>query len=138
MSEVFLDTSFAVALSARSDQHHVRAVELSRELRSKSTRMVTSRAVALEIGNALAKHRYRAAAVALLAALDSDPLVEIVPVTEELYHKGFELFCARQDKEWGLIDCVSFVVMQERHINDALTADEHFHQAGFRALLKET
>ena len=40
-------------------------------------------------------------------------------------------------KEWGLTDCVSFLVMQDRGLTDALTTDEHFQQAGFRALLRE-
>ena len=40
-------------------------------------------------------------------------------------------------KEWGLIGCASFVVMTERGLTKALTADEHFRQAGFRALLRE-
>jgi hypothetical protein len=40
------------------------------------------------------------------------------------------------DKEWGLIDCMSFIVMQDRGITEALTADDHFNQAGFKALLK--
>jgi len=42
------------------------------------------------------------------------------------------------DKTWGLTDAVSFVVMQEQNLVDALTTDEHFHQAGFRALLRES
>ncbi|MFM5956954.1 MAG: PIN domain-containing protein, partial [Dolichospermum sp.] len=42
----------------------------------------------------------------------------------------------REDKEWGLVDCISFIVMQDRGITDALTADTHFQQAGFRALLR--
>ena len=37
----------------------------------------------------------------------------------------------------GLIDCISFVVMSERGVVKALTADEHFQQGGFRALLRE-
>ncbi len=41
------------------------------------------------------------------------------------------------DKEWGLVDCVSFVVMREHGIEAALTTDRHFIQAGFRALLRE-
>jgi uncharacterized protein len=47
------------------------------------------------------------------------------------------LFKQRKDKEWGLVDCISFIVMQNREITDALTADIHFQQAGFRALLRE-
>jgi len=48
-----------------------------------------------------------------------------------------KLYSERPDKEWGLTDCVSFVVMEAHGIRDALTADEHFEQAGFRALMHE-
>ncbi|MFV9677847.1 MAG: hypothetical protein ACNYVW_09390 [Methanosarcinales archaeon] len=41
------------------------------------------------------------------------------------------------DQEWGLTDCISFIVMGNPGLTDALTADEHFEQAGFRALLRE-
>ena len=53
-----------------------------------------------------------------------------------LYQKAFQLFCNRPDKDWGLIDCVSFIVMREKRLSEALTADEHFEQAGFIALLR--
>ena len=59
----------------------------------------------------------------------------IVLLSEALCAVALQLFQARADKEWGLTDCVSFVVMQERAITDALTADAHFQQAGFRSLL---
>jgi predicted nucleic acid-binding protein len=61
--EVFLDTSYAIALSAPTDQFHNRALTLATELEAAGARMVTTRAVLLEIGNALARQRYRAAAV---------------------------------------------------------------------------
>ena len=35
MTEVFLDTSFAIALSATTDQSHVRAVDLANQLEEK-------------------------------------------------------------------------------------------------------
>ena len=98
---------------------------------------MTTRAVLLEIGNALFRHRYRAAAIQLLQALEADPGVEIVTLTDDLYLRAFELYRSRPDKEWGLIDCASFVVMTERGITKALTADEHFQQCGFNALLRE-
>lgn len=90
-----------------------------------------------EIGNALAKQRYRRAAIRLLQALEDDPNVEIVPVSEHLYTRAFDLYRQRLDKEWGLTDCISFVVMADQQITEALTTDGHFLQAGFRALLRE-
>ena len=92
----------------------------------------------LEIGNALAKARYRKAAVELLDAMENDNSVEIVGLSEALWDRAYRVFRDRTDKEWGMIDCVSFIVMEDRHITDALTTDEHFQQAGFRALLRDT
>ena len=136
-ADVFLDAAYAIALAAPSDQLHPRAIALAEQLEAEKTRLVTTRAVLLEIGNALAKRRHRAAAVELLSAVEADPSIEVVALTPELYAEAFQLFRDRPDKEWGLIDCVSFVVMKARGIAEALTADEHFEQAGFRALLRE-
>ena len=134
-SEFFLDTSYAIALSVESDEHHQLAEQLAERLEANQTPLVTTRAVLLEIGNALSKKRYRKAAGELLDALEQDPQVEIVPLAEDIYQQALALFSSRQDKEWGMVDCVSFVVMQERGLTDALTTDEHFEQAGFRTLL---
>jgi predicted nucleic acid-binding protein len=136
MNEIFLDTSFAIALSAITDQNHARAVELAEQIEAQNSYLVTTQAILLEIGNALSKQRYRTAAIQLLESLESDPNVEIVPLTNELYNAAFQLFRSRQDKEWGLVDCISCIVMQNRGITDVLTADDHFNQMGFRALLR--
>ena len=135
MSKVFLDTSYAVALSARNDENHQRALELADELEASGRYIVTTRAVLLEIGNALAKVRYREAAVRLLSALENDPKVEIIAASDDLYQRAFEIYRERPDKEWGLIDCMSFVILNDQGITQALTADKHFQQAGFQALL---
>ena len=136
-TEVFLDTAYAIALSSASDQFHLRAVALAEQMEAASTGLVTTRAVLLEIGNALSKQRYRRAAVQLLNSLEADPTVEIVPLSEGLYARAAKLYRERLDKEWGLTDCISMIVMQDRGLTDALTTDEHFQQAGFRALLRE-
>lgn len=133
---VFLDTSYANALSAPTDQFHTQALRLADELELAKSRLLTARAILLEIGNALARKRYRAAAVALLDALEGDPKVEILSLSGDLCERAMTLFRDRTDKEWGLIDCVSFVVVSERGVTKALTADEHFQQYGFRALLR--
>ena len=137
-TEVFLDTAYAIALSSAKDLFHQTAILLADQIDAAGTRLVTTRAVLLEIGNALSRQRYREAAIRLLYALETDPNVEILPLTEQLYAQALQLYRERPDKDWGLTDCVSFVVMQDRGIFEALTTDEHFQQAGFRVLMQES
>jgi hypothetical protein len=134
---VFLDTAYAIALASTTDAFHDQALALADELEVSGTHLVTTWAVLLEIGNALSKVQYRPAALQLLSYLQSDSTVEIVTLARPLLEQAVKLFSERPDKEWGLTDCASFVVMEARGITDALTADEHFRQAGFRALLRE-
>jgi len=135
-NEVFLDTSFAIALASERDYYHQEALELAARLQRSSTRLMTTRAIQLEIGNALSRQRFRQAGIQLLTSLEEDPNVEIVSLGEDLYRQAFRLYRQRPDKEWGLVDCLSFVVMVERGITAALTSDVHFQQAGFQVLLK--
>lgn len=135
--DVFLDTAFALALANPKDLLHERAIYLADQLEAARIQLVTTRAILLEIGNSLAKVRYRTAGVQLLTSLETDPNVEVIALTDDLYTRAFQLYAQRLDKEWGLIDCVSFVVMHDRGLTVALTPDKHFQQAGFRALLHE-
>lgn len=137
MDEVFLDTSHAIALASPADKFHQRAATVVQEINRAKVNVVTTRGVMLEIGNAFASVQRRKVGIALLDSLEQDPRINILPVTDELYRKAVTLYRNRPDKAWGLVDCVSFVVMRERGINDALTSDLHFAQAGFRALLRD-
>jgi len=103
--EVFLDTAYAIALSSPNDLFHQRSVQLADELKSAGTRLVTTRAILLEIGNALSKQRHRRAAVALLDSLEVDPQVEIIPLSEQLYTRASQLYRERRDNH-----CAQMVV----------------------------
>lgn len=85
----------------------------------------------------MSKLKYREFGVKLLEAIEQDPKITVIPMSEIFYNEAFRLYRKRLDKEWGLTDCVSFIIMRNRKINEALTTDEHFKQAGFRALLLE-
>ena len=106
MAELFLDTSFAIALSSVTDQNHVRAVKLANQIEADGTRLVTTQAILLEIGNSLSKQKYRAAAIQLLESLETDPSIEVILLTNSLYRLAFNLFKQREDKEWGLVSCI--------------------------------
>lgn len=69
--------------------------------------------------------------------LHQDEQVQIVTFEPSLMQAAFALYESRPDKGWGLTDCLSFVVMEQDGLTDALTADHHFEQAGFRALMLE-
>ncbi len=130
----FIDTGYWLGLATDRDPHHERAVVLSRILVGP---FVTTEAVLLELGNAFSGARFRALGVRLLNDIRTAPDIEVTPLGPDLLARAIDLYAARPDKEWGLTDCVSFVVMQERGIHEALAADQHFVQAGFRALLRD-
>ena len=73
---------------------------------------------------------------AFITSLEKDPAITIAAIDPELLRRGLRRYDERPDKTWSLTDCVSFVVMEDHGLTDALTGDHHFEQAGFRALLK--
>ena len=134
---IFLDTAYVNALVNTRDQWHDAAVQWERKLASARRRFVTTEFVLVEIADGLAAVRFRVQAVQVIATLQASSLVEIIPASSRLFTAALELYRNRGDKDWGLTDCASFVVMSEHSLSEALTTDDHFRQAGFRALLLE-
>lgn len=132
--DVFADTVFWLALVVKQDQYHTKAQQLSEHLPS---RIITTRPVLLETFNTLSRLSWRNTGIALLERLEDRDDIQILPLSDSLWLKGTDLFCSRLDKSWSLTDCISFVAMAEMNLTDALTADAHFQQAGFRALMLE-
>lgn len=133
MKRAFGDTHYFLALLNPRDQDHARAVELSRAWKGE---IVTTRWILTEIADGLALPSFRAVAAAFIRRAEASPFVRILPDAEEQFSLGFDLYAARPDKEWSLTDCISFVVMRNEGLSEALTADHHFEQAGFVALLR--
>lgn len=132
MKAVFADAFYFVALLNRADQYHARAVAAARQL---SGNILTTEWVLAEVADALAKSASRRLVVPFIRQLGQDPKAAIIPATHGLMETGLELYHARPDKDWPLTDCISFVVMDDEKLTDALTGDRHFEQAGFKALL---
>jgi hypothetical protein len=133
MRPVFADTSYYVALLHENDIRHGEALRLSQE---QVRPVVLTEFVLLELGNTLCRGHARRVFIGLVEHLRSDPLYTIVSVSPALFDAGLRLFGQRADKDWSMTDCISFVVMKQRRLTEALTADHHFEQAGFKALLK--
>jgi len=130
---VFANTFALIAwLNPRDNAHAVVAAYLD----GFTGRLVTTEWVLMELADALSALEARATVVAFLQAVRADPLFDVVGYVPTVYQAGFDRFASRRDKGWSLTDCISFGVMTERGLSEALTADHHFEQAGFRAVFK--
>ena len=133
MNAVFADTVYFLALLNPADQWHPQARSLSLQPPGP---LLTTEFVLTEVGDGLSQPENRSRFARLLELLTEQPDVEIVPASSGLFRQGCGLHAQRSDKEWSLTDCTSFVVMREHGVEQALTGDHHFEQAGFRVLLK--
>jgi predicted nucleic acid-binding protein len=129
----FADTAYFLALLNPQDGWHEPALRLSRR---REGPLLTTVWVLLEVGDALATGPNRQLFSRWLDSLLASAHLEIVPATNDWFFRGLALYRGRPDKEWSVTDCISFVVMGERSLTEALTSDHHFEQAGFTALLK--
>lgn len=137
MNGVFAHIGYWIALFNPRDQLHAKAVTASQVLQGRQ--IVTSQMVLTEFLNHYAAlgQPFRQRAVQVVRSFQSNVDVEIVPQTDGQFAAALTLYAQRPDKEWGITDCASFLIMQERGIVEALAHDDHFQQAGFIPLLRD-
>lgn len=133
MKPVFADTFYYLALTNPKDRHHAEAVSLSKQ---QSRRILTSAWVLMELGDALSNRASRKLFHHTLRFIEADPFTKIIPPRRKDLREAIELHSRRIDKDWSLTDCTSFIIMSSSKIEEALTGDVHFEQAGFRAIFR--
>lgn len=129
---MLLDTSGLLCLLHRAESHHAAACAA---YSSAHVRITHAYVLAEFVALAQARGIPRRAALGFAQALVADADVETVWVGSVLHTAAIGLLEARLDKSYSLCDAVSFVLMRECGIREALTTDRHFEQEGFRRLL---
>jgi hypothetical protein len=138
MPKVFVDTAAWIALINQRDELHVAATQVMNDLYRQRAALVTTDFVLLEVADALSSPLIRNQTVDFLDSLlqlSERPVIKVIPASRSLLLEGWTFYKQRPDKDWGLTDCVSFVVMLQEQITQAFTSDRHFEQAGFTKLL---
>ena len=135
-ARIFVDTGYFLALALPRDEWNGAARKWAKRSKQHKYKLLTTHAVLTEVGAAFARTPLRQLAQTILKAAQHDPALEVLAFDAPLYERALALFVAHPDKNWSMTDCASFVVMKERGLTHALSADHHFEQAGFAALLK--
>ena len=137
MKRVFADTGYYIARLNPKDELHQKAIELTRRIGS--FHIFTSEMVLGELLNGFSKlgPHFRQIAIKSVEALYTHPNVTVIQQSSSQFQEGLLLYKQRLDKDWSITDCVSFKIMEENGITEALAYDKHFEQAGFTALLRD-
>lgn len=137
MKEVFADACYWIALLNRADALHQAALSVGPSLTN--VRLITTDEVLTEVLNYFSKRgSLRTFAAEMAIAIYNDPHVLVLEQSRASFDGGLHLYRQHRDKRYSLTDCISFTVMRERGIVEALSDDQHFVQAGFAALLRNT
>jgi len=129
---MLLDTSGLLCLHHRAEPFHAQARAAYGVAR---TRLTHGYILAEYVALANARHIPRLDALAFVSDLLEDPDIETIWVDELLHREAMALLLARSDKTYSLCDAISFVLMRQRNLREALTTDHHFDQEGFHRLL---
>ena len=130
----FADAFFYVALINRHDEYHSRVIKW---VEGFVGNIVTTQWVLIEVADAFAGSQMRRNLRGIFNKLENNSCTKIVASSPEYFTRGLALYDARPDKEWSLTDCISFVVMTDEGLTDALTGDHHFEQAGFTPIFAD-
>ena len=130
---MFIDTSGFLCFLDQRDFRQPKAADYFISARSRLTHnYVLVELVAL----AGSRNFSREITLDFLSDLSNDSQTEIIWVSEYLTERAISFLRKRKDKEWSLCDAVSFLLLKEYGISEALTTDHHFEQAGYVQLLE--
>jgi len=130
---MFIDTSGLLAIHNEKEPQHKEADEF---FRGATRRLIHSYILAEFVALTHARRLPREPALEFVRDTEHSALFQVVWVDQSLHDQALNLLFDRLDKTYSLCDAVSFVLMREHGIQDALTTDHHFEQEGFNRLLK--
>ena len=128
----FLDTSYVIALEIVNEDNHQVVLQHWQTLAISQPSLVTSTYIFDEIVTFFNSRNLHYKAVEIGNRLIESPEIELIEIEQKLFNQGWLYFQKYADKSYSLTDCLSFIIMQENNITQALTLDHHFVQAGFK------
>jgi len=125
---IFVDTGFLFALFSHNDPDHERAREVFEAIQTPqlSKLLLTTNHVVFETIRLTRRRIGHRDAVFMGKLLYSEKMAQIHWVTKEEEKAAFEYLTKYRDKDYSVIDCLSFVIMERKGIKEALAVDSDF------------
>ena len=135
--ETFIDTSGFYALLVAGDSKHAEAAAWLKTARRGRQCAVTTDYVLSETATLLKAKGYGHLLKSFFDTMAASEVARIEWTDPQRFEKAKQFLLRHDDHDYSLADCVSFVVMRELSLQEALSKDKHFREAGFTPLLAE-
>lgn len=133
---MFLDTSGLYLTLDSRDSRHQTTTQLFDEAKRQSKLIITHDGVLSElVALAEARKVARAKTLHYISDLIANPFIRTIWTGELSCMSALDLLKRRLDKTYSLCYAISFLLMREHNITEALTTDHHFEQEGLIRLL---
>jgi len=126
-----VDTGAFYALADRRDPAHLRARKF---LDGCNATLVTTDFIFAETMSLLTKRLGKAVSVAFGKGIRDSSRFRLEEPSPQVREEAWRLFAEHGDRDYDLIDCISFATMESLHIRDVFGFDRHFKQYGFHLL----
>jgi predicted nucleic acid-binding protein len=135
-AEMFVDTSGFYALLIERDEMHERAARILRQGERRRAKFVTTDYVLDETATLLVDRGFGHLVDAFFQSTLRSKACAVVWTSPDIFAQAVAFLAKHIDQGWSFTDCVSFLAMKARRLREAITKDEHFEKAGFKALLR--
>lgn len=129
---VFVDTSAFLAVINAADDEHTRASETWANLLAAGEPLITSNYTPVEAMTIL--QRWRGMEPVRRFQDSIVPLLRIIWVDPDIYDRSVTMLLAAGRRQLSLVDCVSFVLIQQYDVERAFAFDRHFDQQGLQGI----
>ena len=135
-NDIFIDTSGFYAFLIKGDSTHEEAESILFGAKKQKRRFVTTDYILDETATLLKARGFGHLLPNFLTTLEQSQACRIEWTDSDRFFSTQAFFLKHADQDWSFTDCLSFQVMKQLKLSDALTKDAHFKSAGFRPMLK--
>ncbi len=137
-TNVFVDASAWVAFFNRRDAHQTEAREQMTTLLQSGVPLATSTWTTYEAITIVRSKLGYGRARRLWQLVNNRRIISMIRVDPGIESAALKLFWRHRDKDWGVVDCASLVIMERIRCQTVFAYDRHFveasRQRGFAVL----